>query len=73
MTYARIWDTDLVDDVRTQSDCNISNEVLPNPFVPAETLQACALTGLRLTAAGGDAGSSGSQSGTKRDVEVRLP
>ena len=39
-----------------------SNEVLPNPFVSAETLKACALIGLHLMAAGGDAGSSGSQS-----------
>ena len=35
------------------------NEVLPNPFVSAETLKACALIGLHLLAVGGDAGSSG--------------
>ena len=39
-----------------------STEVLPNPFVSAGTLKACALIGLHLLAAGGDAGSSGSQS-----------
>ena len=35
-----------------------STEVLPNPFVSAETLKACALNGLHLLAAGGEAGSS---------------
>ena len=39
-----------------------SNEVLPCPLVSAETLKACALIGLHLSAAGGDAGSSGSLS-----------
>ena len=39
-----------------------SNEVLPNPFVSAETLKACVLIGLHLLAAEGDGGSSGSQS-----------
>ena len=38
------------------------DEVLPNPFVSAETLKACALTGLHLLPAGDEAGSSGSQS-----------
>ena len=38
-----------------------SNEVLPNPFVSAETLLAFTLIGLHLLA-GGDAGSSGGQS-----------
>ena len=35
-----------------------SNEVLPNPFVSAETLKVCAIIGLHLLAAG-EAGSSG--------------
>ena len=39
-----------------------SNEVLPHPYVSAEMLEACALIGLHLLAAGGEAGSSGSQS-----------
>ena len=39
-----------------------SNEVLPKPLVSAETLKACALIGLHLLAAGGEAVSSGSQS-----------
>ena len=38
-----------------------SNEVLPNPYVCAETLKACALIGLHLLAAEGEDGSSGSQ------------
>ena len=36
--------------------------MLPKPCVSAETHQACALIGLHLLAAGGDAGSSGCQS-----------
>ena len=36
-----------------------SNEMLPNPFVSAETLKACALIGLRLLVAEGEDGSSG--------------
>ena len=39
-----------------------SNEVLPNPCVSAETLEACALIGLHLMAADHEVGSSGSQS-----------
>ena len=39
----------------------VSNEVLPDPFVSAETLKACALIGLHLWAAVHEAGSSGSQ------------
>ena len=39
-----------------------SSEVLPNPCVSAETLLACALTGLHLLAADYEVGSSGSQS-----------
>ena len=39
-----------------------SNEVLPNPYVSEETLKVCAMFGLHLLAAGGEAGSSGSQS-----------
>ena len=38
------------------------NEGLPNPFVSAETLKACALIGLHLLAAEGEYGLSGSQS-----------
>ena len=33
-----------------------SNELLPNPFVSAETLKACALIGLHLLAAEGEDG-----------------
>ena len=40
----------------------VSNEVLPDPFVSAETLKACALIDLHLLAADHEAGSSGSQS-----------
>ena len=40
----------------------ISNEVPFGPFVSAETLKACALIGLHLLAAEGEAGLSGSQS-----------
>ena len=39
-----------------------SNEVLPNPFVSAETFEACALVGPHSLAAEGEEGSSGSQS-----------
>ena len=39
-----------------------SNEVLPNPHVSAETLEACALIGLHLLAADYEVGSSGSRS-----------
>ena len=39
-----------------------SDEVSSNPFVSAETQKACALIGLHLLAAEGEAGSSGSQS-----------
>ena len=39
-----------------------SNDVSSNPFVSAETLEACALVGLHLLAAEGDAGSCGGQS-----------
>ena len=39
-----------------------SNDVSSNPFVSAETLKACALIGLHLVAAEGEAGSSGSPS-----------
>ena len=45
-----------------------SDEVLPNPFVSAETHKACALIGLQLMAAEGGAGSSGSQSPDLGDV-----
>ena len=45
-----------------------SDEVLPNPLVSAETLKACTLMGLHLLAAGGEAGSSGSQSPCSRDM-----
>ena len=38
------------------------------PFVPAETLRACALIGLHLMAAEGEAGSSGSQSPVLGDM-----
>ena len=38
-----------------------SDEVLPNPFVSAETVKACALVGLHLLAAEGEGGSSGGQ------------
>ena len=37
------------------------HEVLPNPFVSAETLKACALIGLHLLAAEGEDGSTGGQ------------
>ena len=50
-----------------------SNDVSPNPFVSAETLKACALIGLHLLSAEGEAGSSGSQSPDLGDVEIRLP
>ena len=40
----------------------VSNEVPFRPFVSAEALNACALIGLHLLAAEGEAGSSGSQS-----------
>ena len=36
-----------------------SNEVLPNPYVSAEKLKACALIGLHLLAADDEVGSSG--------------
>ena len=49
-----------------------SNEVPSNPFVSAETLKACALIGLHLLAAEGEAGSSGSQSLDVGHVEARL-
>ena len=39
-----------------------SNEVLPNHYVSAETLEACALIGLHLLAADCEVGSNGSQS-----------
>ena len=39
-----------------------SNEVLPNPCVSAEMLEACALIGLHLLAADYEVGSSGGQS-----------
>ena len=39
-----------------------SNDVLPNPFASAKKPKACALIGLHLLAAEGEAGSSGSQS-----------
>ena len=39
-----------------------SNDVPSNPLVSAETLKACALNGLHLLAAEGEAGSGGSQS-----------
>ena len=39
-----------------------SNDVSSNPFVSAETLKACALIGLHLLAAEGEAGSGGGQS-----------
>ena len=39
-----------------------SNEVLPNSFVSAETLKACALIGLRLLIKEAEDGSSGCQS-----------
>ena len=45
-----------------------SNEVLPNPSVSAETLEACALIGLHLLAGGGDAGSSRSPSSGLGDL-----
>ena len=45
-----------------------SNEVLPNPFVSAETLKACALIGLHLLAAGREAGSSACQSSDVGDM-----
>ena len=38
-----------------------SNEVLPTPYVSAETLEACALTGLQHLTAEGEVASSGSQ------------
>ena len=39
-----------------------SNVVLPDPFVSAETLKACALIGLHFLAAENEAGSGGSKS-----------
>ena len=48
-----------------------SNEVLPNPFVSAETLQACALIGPHHLAAGGEALSSGSQSSDSGEFWLR--
>ena len=45
-----------------------SKEVLPNPFVSAETLKARALISLHLLAAEGEAGSSGSQSPDSGDM-----
>ena len=46
----------------------VSNEVPSNPFVSAETLKACALISLHLSAAEGAVGSSGSQSPDLGDV-----
>ena len=46
----------------------VSNEVLPDPFVSAETLKACALIDLHLLAADHEAGSSGSQSPNHKDM-----
>ena len=46
----------------------VSNEVPFRPFVSSETLKACALIGLHLLAAEGEAGSSGSQSPDIGDV-----
>ena len=46
----------------------VSNEVLPDPFVSAETLKACALIGRHLLAADYEAGSSGSQSPDPGDM-----
>ena len=44
------------------------------PVVSAEMLKACALIGLHLLAAEGEAGSSGSQSHDLGDMgEIRLP
>ena len=45
-----------------------SNEVPSNPFVSVETLKVCALIGLHLLAAEGEAGSSGSQSPVLGDM-----
>ena len=44
------------------------HEVLPNPCVSAETLKACALIGLHLLAAGGEARSCGSRSPDLEDM-----
>ena len=45
-----------------------SDEVLPNPYVSAEALEACALIGLHLLAADYEVGSSGSQSPDPGDL-----
>ena len=44
------------------------NDVSSNSFVSAETLKACALIGLHLVAAEGEAGSSGSPSRDSGDM-----
>ena len=51
-----------------------SYEVLPNPYVSVETLNACALIGLHLLAADYEVGSSGSQSRDLGDMwKYRCP
>ena len=52
----------------TQKPVVASNEVLPNPYVSAETLKACALIGLHLVGAEGEEGSSGSRCPDLGDV-----
>ena len=46
----------------------LTKAVPSKPYVSAETLKACALIGLHLLAAEGEAGSSGSQSPEKGDL-----
>ena len=48
--------------ISAQEQVVASNEVLPDPFVSAEALKACALIGLHSLAADYEVGSSGSQS-----------
>ena len=60
----------------TKKQVVASNEVLPNPFVSAEPLMACALIGFQNFAAEGEAGSSGSQLLTQEnfgDTVVQKP
>ena len=45
-----------------------SKEALPNPFVSAETLKACALIGLHILSAEGEAGSTDNQSPDEGDM-----
>ena len=65
--WDKVWPfLDPWDSVRKKKPEVVSSEVLPDPLVSAERLQACALLGLHLLAAANKEGSRGSQSSGPR-------